>query len=282
MIWRARHRSWEFPRRTLLMGIVNVTPDSFSDGGCFLAHDAAVEQGLRLLGEGADLLDVGGESTRPGAEPVSIKEEIRRVVPVIRELSRISDSAISVDTMKPEVAAEAIGAGAVIVNDVAAASNGPAMWDVLKTSGAGYVCMHMKGTPADMQTAPEYDDVVGEVSRFFGDRLAAIEGWGIRADAVILDPGLGFGKTDSHNLQLLARMEAFRSWRRPLLLGASRKSFIGRTLGAPVENRVPASIACGLWAALHGAAVLRVHDVAETAQAIGMIEAIQAQGPVSC
>jgi dihydropteroate synthase len=274
MVWRAGSHQWELPGRTLVMGIVNVTPDSFADGGRYFDPGRAVAHGLELAAQGADILDVGGESTRPGAEPVPLEEELRRVLPVIRSLARQVEVAISVDTVKPEVAAEALSAGASIVNDVAANRSDPAMWRVVAEAGAGYVCMHMQGTPRTMQERPFYRDVVAEVSEFFGERLERLGACGVRREQVVLDVGIGFGKTCEHNLQLLRALATFRRWGRPLLLGVSRKSFLGLLTGAPVTGRLPGSLACAVWAVTQGVSILRVHDVAETVQAVRVIEAV--------
>ena len=279
MIFRARHFTCTFPRPVLLMGIVNVTPDSFSDGGQFLSPRAAIDHGLKLIAEGADLLDVGGESTRPDATPVSESEELQRVLPVIEGLVAATKVPISIDTMKPAVAAAAVGAGASIINDVAANREDPAMWRVAAETGAGYVAMHMQGNPQTMQRQPTYQDVVAEVDAFFGDRLERLRAAGVAADQVVLDPGLGFGKTPGHNLQLLRGLRAFTRWNRPVLLGASRKSFLGRVAGADPIGRLPASLACACWGTEQGASFLRIHDVAATRQAVRFLEALLERPP---
>ncbi|MFM1941936.1 MAG: hypothetical protein RI897_918 [Verrucomicrobiota bacterium] len=262
------------------MGIVNVTPDSFSDGGRFLATESAVQHGLQLVQEGAGILDVGGESTRPGAEPVTIDEELQRIIPVIRELARQTSTPISVDTRKPEVAIQALQAGACIVNDIEANRHNPGpMWEVLAKYQAGYVCMHMQGTPATMQANPSYTNVTTEVSSFFAQQLTAMQSAGINPEQIALDVGIGFGKSPAHNLRLLAALQQFTAFNRPLLIGASRKSFIGAVTGCATENRLPGSLACACWASLHGAQLLRVHEVAETKHAIQIIEAITQQKP---
>lgn len=269
MILRARQFTFTFPRPVLLMGIVNVTPDSFSDGGRFLGTDAAVQHALELIREGADMIDVGGESTRPKATPVNEAEELQRVLPVIEKLAGQVTVPISIDTMKPSVARAALRAGASIVNDVAANREDDAMWRVVTEAGAGYVAMHMQGTPQTMQSAPAYQDVVSEVGAFFEDRLARLEQSGVSREQVVLDVGLGFGKTVEHNLQLLAHLDSFRKWNRPLLLGASRKSFIAQFADeADATERLPGSLACACWGALHGANIMRVHDLAATRQAL--------------
>jgi len=274
MRWQARHFAFEFPRPTVLMGIVNVTPDSFSDGGQFLHADQAVAHGLQLVAEGADILDIGGESTRPGAACVAIAEEISRVVPVIRELARRTDRIISIDTQKPEVAAAALEAGAAIVNDIAASRSDPTMWRLVAGTGAGYVCMHMQGTPQDMQAAPRYGEVVREVRDFFVDRLNRLAGAGVHAGQVALDVGIGFGKLLEHNLSLLAAITSFQTLNRPLLLGVSRKSFIGQLTGAAASDRLPGSLAATLSAVADGVQMIRTHDVAATRQALQVAAAL--------
>lgn len=276
MLLRARQFEFRFPRPALIMGVLNVTPDSFSDGGRHFALEAAVEQGLRLVAEGADVLDIGGESTRPGAAPVPEEEEIRRVVPVIRTLAASLKIPISVDTMKPGVALAALEAGASVVNDVAAHRQDETLWRSVARHQAGYVAMHMQGEPATMQAAPSYEDVVAEIDAFFGERLQRMAACSLRAEAVILDPGLGFGKTLDHNLKLLANLKRFGHWERPVLVGISRKSFIGSVSGAAAPSeRVPGSLAGAVWSCLNGAHIVRTHDVAWTRQALRTVEAIQ-------
>ncbi len=257
------------------MGVVNVTPDSFFDGGRFFDAEKAIQHGVDLAKEGADILDVGGESTRPGAESVDAAEELRRVLPVVRGLVSRTGVAISIDTQKPEVAEAALAAGAVIVNDIAASRADDAMARILADTGAGYICMHMRGTPKTMQVNPVYADVVSEVQSFFSDRLLSLQRAGVPAEQVALDVGIGFGKSLEHNLRLLAAMESFRSFIRPLVLGVSRKSFMGRLLGAEVEDRLPASLACAVWGVQQGIQVIRTHDVSATRQAVRMVEALQ-------
>ncbi len=277
----ARQFEFRFPRPVMVMGIVNVTPDSFSDGGRFLDPAAAVGHGLELVEQGAEILDVGGESTRPKAAPVDEAEELRRVLPVIEQLAARVRVPISIDTQKPGVARAALGAGAALVNDIAANRAGPGteMWQVVAGAKAGYVCVHMQGTPPTMQAAPHYSDVVREVEAFFTERLARLAAAGVTADQVVLDVGIGFGKTVEHNLQLLAGLRSFTKLKRPVLLGASRKSFIGRLLDAGVDQRLPASLACGCWSVSAGVQMIRAHDVRETVQAVRMFEAIRAQQP---
>ena len=275
MIWRACDRSWEFPRPTLVMGVVNVTPDSFSDGGKFQSTNQAVEHALRLAEEGADILDIGGESTRPGAESVGGSVELSRVIPVIEKLAGQTQAALSIDTQKPTVAQAAVKAGAVIINDIAANREDEAMWQLVAETGAGYVAMHMQGTPQTMQEAPQYDNVVNDVEAFFISRMTRWNDWGMALEQVVLDPGIGFGKTVEHNLALLAALERFTKMQRPLLVGASRKSFIGHVTNKEVNDRLPGSLACACHAAQAGAGIVRVHDVKETVQALQTWEAIE-------
>jgi dihydropteroate synthase len=233
---------------------------------------------MELVEAGAGILDIGGESTRPGADPVPENEERRRILPVIERLAPRVSVPVSVDTLKVSVARDAIAAGASIVNDIAANRAEPEpMWELIARARVGYVCMHMQGTPRTMQINPHYDDVVEDVGRFFEDRLDRLQRTGVHPQQVVLDVGIGFGKTPAHNLQLLAALGRFTRLGRPLLVGASRKSFIGRLFGADTGQRMPASIACACWAALNGAHILRVHDVFETVQAIRMSEAIARQ-----
>ena len=275
MLFRARQFEFRFPRPTLVMGIVNVTPDSFSDGGKFLDADAAVTHALELVAQGAEILDIGGESTRPGAAPVSEAEELRRVIPVVEQLASKTKVALSIDTLKPAVARAALVAGASIVNDVGANREGDAMWKIVAEFNAGYICVHAQGSPQTMQQNPDYTDVVREVGEFFSERLQTLlNETGIAAEQVVLDPGIGFGKTPAHNLQLLAGLRSFTKWRRPLLLGVSRKSFIEKLTGAKLNERLPASLACATLAVQSGVQIIRTHDVAETIQAVRMAEAI--------
>src|SRR5664280_1878406 len=232
MILRAGQFEFLFPRPALVMGIVNVTPDSFSDGGRFLDADAAVEHGLELAAAGAEILDIGGESTRPGSRPVEEAEELRRVLPVIKRLAGRVSVPVSIDTLKPSVARAALQAGASIVNDVGASREDEAMWRMVAAAGAGYVCVHMQGTPATMQQKPAYLDVMREIGEFFEQRLKRLNDCGVTPDQTILDVGIGFGKSLEHNLKLLAGLGRFARWDRPLLVGASRKSFLGRLPGA--------------------------------------------------
>jgi dihydropteroate synthase len=254
------------------MGVVNVTPDSFSDGGLFLDADAAVEHGFRLVEEGADILDVGGESTRPGAEPVSEEEEIRRVVPVVGRLA--ARSRVSIDTTKADVARAALEAGASLVNDVSALRFDPAMAELVAETGAGCCLMHMLGEPRTMQEDPRYDDVVSDVKAFLEERLTFAVAEGIDEERVWLDPGIGFGKTVEHNLELLRRLDEIVAIGRPVVVGTSRKSFLGKLAGGRDEGeRLPGTIATNVLALERGASVFRVHDVAQNADALAVAAA---------
>jgi dihydropteroate synthase len=275
MILRARDITFSFPGPALIMGVVNVTPDSFSDGGKFFDAEAAISHGLRLAAEGADILDVGGESTRPNAEPVPEEEELRRITPVVKALTERSGKPVSIDTHKISVARKAIELGAVIVNDINGNRRDSEMYRLVQQSGASYVLMHMKGTPQTMQAEAEYDDVNADVLRFFQERQTNLRDCGVSDEQIILDPGIGFAKTAEHNLQLLAGLKRLTIQQRPLLVGASRKSFIGKLLGT--QDRLPGSLGCAAWAVLNGAQIIRTHDVAETVQSVRMIEQIQAR-----
>lgn len=272
MILHARQTRVAFPRPAMLMGVVNVTPDSFSDGGRFLEPGAAVEHALRLEEEGAEIVDIGGESTRPGADPVSEAEELRRVLPVLEQLAGRTKALISIDTRKPAVAREAVQAGASLINDIGASRQEPAMWALVAETGAAYVAMHMQGTPATMQENPAYLDVRKEIGDFLRERLAALETAGVRPEQVLLDVGIGFGKTREHNLELLSGLAGFARLGRPLLIGVSRKSFLGRRLSP--HDRLPAALAASCWAVQAGVAIVRTHDVKPTLQAIRLFEEI--------
>lgn len=274
-VWRCRDRVFGLGAQTLVMGIVNVTPDSFSDGGMFEDADAAVRHGLRLLEEGADLLDVGGESTRPGSEPVGSEEEASRVVPVLEGLRREAPEAfLSVDTRTPPVAEQGLAAGADVVNDIGAGTD-PAMFAAVARSGAGMVLMHMRGGPKTMQADPRYDDVVAEVRAFLAERIEAAVATGIGRDRLCIDPGIGFGKNLEHNLALLRSIGSFRELGAAVLAGASRKRFIGELAGvADAADRRDGSLAAAVWCAAQGVDVVRVHDVAPTVQALRVADAI--------
>ena len=276
MIFRAGKYQYEFPRAALVWGVVNVTPDSFSDGGKFLARKAAVARAEELVEQGADVIDVGGESTRPSAEPVGEVEELRRVLPVIEGLAGRLRIPISVDTMKPAVALAAVAAGASIINDVGANREDAAMWRIAAQTGAGYVAMHMQGTPQTMQRQPVYCDVAAEVKAFFEERLARLRETGVAEEQIVFDVGIGFGKTVEHNLQLLAQMESFTNIGRPMLLGISRKSFLGKLYGNTGAERLSGALACTALARTMGVQMFRTHDVTETVQALRATEAVMA------
>jgi dihydropteroate synthase len=260
------------------MGILNVTPDSFSEGGLFLSERAAIDHGVNMVGYGADLVDVGGESTRPGSEPVSADEEMRRVIPVIEQLAhQIPGVPISIDTRKAEIADRALEAGASIVNDVSAGCD-PEMFDVVRKHDAAVVLMHMKGEPKTMQQSPEYEDVLGEVHEFLRERIEAAEFAGIEAERIAVDPGIGFGKHLEHNLELMRRIDAFLDLGRPVLVGPSRKRFIGTLLDVPEDERVEGTVGAVAWLVSRGAHVVRVHDVREVVRAVRVIDAIVRAG----
>ncbi len=278
--WRLRGRVLSLGARTLVMGVVNVTPDSFSDGGRFLDRDRAVAHGEQLAVDGADLLDVGGESTRPGSAPVEAGEEADRVVPVVERLAARVDVPISVDTRRAEVAAEAIAAGASIVNDVTAGRD-PDMFGEVAAAGAGMVLMHMRGEPATMQQLTGYEDVVGEVHDWLGERLEAAVEAGVDRECLAVDPGLGFAKTAAGSLLLMQSIERFLDLGRPVVVGPSRKSFIGVALGGlDVEERLEGTAGAVAWLAAHGAQVVRVHDVLEMARVVRVVDAIRDAGRV--
>jgi dihydropteroate synthase len=250
-----------------IMGVVNVTPDSFSDGGAFLDAEAAIAHGRALLAEGADILDVGGESTRPGAEPVDAAEELRRVLPVLEGLA---EALRSIDTSKAAVAREAVAAGATLVNDVTALRGDPAMAGVIAETGVELCLMHMLGDPRTMQKDPRYDDVVDDVKAFLEERMAFATAAGVAEERILLDPGIGFGKTVDHNLELLRRLGEIVALGRPVVIGTSRKSFLGKITGREVGERVAATLATSVLALERGATVFRVHDVAPTRDALAV------------
>jgi dihydropteroate synthase len=260
--------------RCLVMGVVNVTPDSFSDGGRYLDHRAAVTHGLALVAEGADLLDVGGESTRPGATEVEEAVELERVLPVVEQLAGSAGVPVSVDTRKAAVAGAALAAGATMVNDVSAGRHDPDLLGVVAEAKAPLVLMHMRGTPATMQDDPRYDDVVGEVEAFLAERCQAAEAAGVDQDALVVDPGIGFGKRDQDNYALLDGLARFTRLGHPVMVGASRKGFIGRALDAPVDQRLEGTAATVVWAVERGARIVRVHDVGPLVRTVRMTEAL--------
>jgi dihydropteroate synthase len=274
-VWSlAGGRALELGLATRVMGILNVTPDSFSDGGHYLEPRHAILAVRRILDEGADLIDVGGESTRPGAAEVPAKEEIRRILPVIEGAVRLG-AVVSIDTRKAEVAAAAVEAGAAIVNDVSGLRHDPALAEVVRSSGAGLVLMHSRGTPRDMQADPRYDCVVSEVAAELDEACSRALAAGISPEALVVDPGIGFAKTAEHNLEILRHLDRLVARGRPVLVGASRKSFIGKVLGgkAPGE-RLMGSVAVAVAAAMKGAHIVRVHDVGATVEALRVTDAI--------
>ena len=275
MIWRTSRRVFDLRERGVVMGILNVTPDSFSDGGRFAGTEAAVEHALRMVAEGAEIIDIGGESTRPGSEAVPLDEELRRVVPVIEKLRTLSEVAISIDTSKAAVARAALEAGAEIVNDVTALSGDPAMSAVAAASGAGVVLMHMRGTPRTMQKDPCYDNVTREVKTYLASRLAAARADRIAPDRLAVDPGIGFGKTVQHNLELIASLGTFADLGCPVLLGASRKSFLATVAdGAEPADRDAPTVALTSLGRELGARIFRVHAVRPNVQALRLTEAV--------
>ena len=261
----------------VVMGVLNVTPDSFSDGGHFASHAAAVEHGLRMVGEGAALIDVGGESTRPGAEPVTLQEELRRILPVIEQLRRASTAIISVDTSKGEVMRAAAAAGAGLINDVRALRE-PGALEAAAASGCGLCLMHMQGDPRTMQAQPRYLDVVAEVRAFLRERVAACRAADIDPARLTVDPGFGFGKTLEHNLTLLRHLPELVADGPPVLVGLSRKATVGKLTGREPDERVYGSVALAVIAALKGARIIRTHDVAATVDALKVTAAVAAEG----
>jgi len=274
---QAKGRLIEFSGRPLIMGVVNVTPDSFFDGGRYLDATAAVAHALRLVEEGADLLDIGAESTRPGADVVNEVEECRRAIPVVTAVAKAVTIPISIDTSKVAVAHAALDAGASLVNDVTALRGDPAMVDMIARTEAGIVLMHMHGTPRTMQQAPRYDDVVGEISDFFEERIGFALAHGIAQRQIILDPGIGFGKLQEHNLVLLARLREFLRFDCPLMVGVSQKSFLGQLVNRPVQERQWATAAAVAMAVDRGAGIIRVHEVKAMRDVVRVASAISQQ-----
>lgn len=277
-VWRCRDRALDVFDRVHVMGILNVTPDSFSDGGYFFDRDTAIKHAVQMAADGADIIDVGGESTRPGAEPVPADEEIARVAPVIEALVKEVDVPISIDTTKARVAQAALDRGAEIVNDVSALRFDPTLADAVASSGAGLILMHMLGEPRTMQSSPRYDDVVADVGAALSRWAKKAEQSGIGRDQIALDPGIGFGKTQEHNLSLLkhlGRLQPSHDDPLPMVVGPSRKSFIGLTLDLPVQERLEGTAAVVAWLAANGAQVVRVHDVKEMVRVVRMVEAIK-------
>jgi dihydropteroate synthase len=275
-LWQARDRQLVIGRRPLILGIVNITPDSFSDGGSFSSPDNAVAHGLKLVEEGADLLDIGGESSRPGAAPVPLEEELRRVLPVVEGLASRTNVPLSVDTVKAEVARQCLERGVCVINDITSLTGDPQMLEVARTFRAGVILMHMQGTPPSMQVNPHYENVVLEVYRFLAERIREATANGIARERIAVDPGIGFGKSRQHNLEILACLEQFQRLGRPVCLGVSRKGFMGSLLNRPVQERQAGSLAAVCDAVVRKAAqIVRVHDVAGTRDALIVLEAIQ-------
>lgn len=276
-MWRCGRVSVDLSR-TAVMGVLNVTPDSFSDGGLWLDPEAAVKHGMDMVAAGAGVIDVGGESTRPGASPVPEDEERRRVLPVIAALADAVDVPISIDTRKSAVARAALEAGATIVNDTTGEESDGSLDAVAAEAGAGYVVMHSRGTPQTMRAETDYDDVVDFVARWLANRTSMLKGRGVDKDAIVVDPGIGFAKTPAQNLVLLRDLRRIVDGGFPVLIGVSRKSFIGALLGLPEDRRLEGSLAAACWAVAEGARIVRVHDVAETVNAVRVTEAIRATG----
>ncbi|RLA85215.1 MAG: dihydropteroate synthase [Deltaproteobacteria bacterium] len=273
-----RGKTLRLGRRTAVMGILNVTPDSFSDGGLFLDPERAVDHALRMVEEGADIIDVGGESTRPGADPIPLQEELRRVLPVIEGLSQRTDVPISIDTYKAEVASRALEAGASIINDISGLHYDPRMGEVAAKYGAPVVVMHIKGTPKTMQASPRYDDLMGEITAYLREGIRRAEEAGLPPEKVIVDPGIGFGKTVEHNLIILQRLDELSSLGRPILIGPSRKSFIGAVLDLQVGDRLYGTLASVAIGVERGAHIVRVHDVKPVREVVDMVDAIMEAG----
>lgn len=273
---RFRNKSYDLSQRTLIMGAINVTPDSFSDGGRFFDSEKAVEQGLRLAEGGADILDIGGESTRPGAEPLEEEEEARRIIPVVRSLSQQIDIPISVDTRKSPIAERALEAGAAMINDISSLRFDESMATVIAQKKVPVVLMHMRGNPETMQLNTHYDDLMGEILSFFKERVAHAESCGISAENIILDPGIGFGKSleESHNLIILKNLQRFKVLGKPLLVGTSRKAFIGKILGLPPKDREEGTMATVAVAIINGANIVRVHEVERMRRVVQVVDAI--------
>jgi dihydropteroate synthase len=274
MYWQCRNIKLDC-NAPLIMGILNITPDSFSDGGRFFSPDSAIAAARRMLDDGADIIDIGGESTRPGSEPVSVDDELQRVIPVVEALSSTTDAVISIDTSKAAVARTALECGAHIINDVSAMTADISMPQVIADFSAGIVLMHMRETPRTMQDNPDYDDVVMHINSYLAQRIKAALAAGIPRENIAIDPGFGFGKTTEHNIQLLAELHSFKKHNTPLLVGLSRKRFIGTLSGMPVDERLPGSLAGLTCAVINGADIIRVHDVAQSQQAAAVATAVR-------
>jgi dihydropteroate synthase len=275
---RVNGKDFTLGQRTWIMGVINVTPDSFSDGGLHFDKDKAVARGLQLREEGSDIIDIGGESTRPGSEPITEEEELRRVIPVISTLREKTDSLISIDTTKSEVAQAALDAGADIINDISSSSFDPKTFSVAAERGAPVILMHMKGIPRNMQVNPFYENVLLEVKSFLKEKIEQARAAGIKKEKIIIDPGIGFGKRHKDNLVLIKNLHFFEDLEQPILIGISRKSFIGKILDSPPKQRLEGTIASAVLSIVHGAHILRVHDVASVKKAMLVTEAIIKEG----
>jgi len=277
-LWRCRDKVLNLDQRTYVMGILNVTPDSFSDGGRHYSLDAAVQRALEMQAEGADIIDIGGESTRPGSQPVSLDEELRRVTPVIEQLRAQITVAISADTYKAQVAEAALNAGADIVNDISGLRFDSNMASVIAKAGAGVVLMHIKGTPRDMQKDPHYDNLMAEIIDYLEQSKQLAIDAGIEIERIVIDPGIGFGKRLQDNFQILRELSKLARLRCPILVGPSRKSFIGQTLGLPVEERLEGTAAAVTACVFNGASIVRVHDVKQMKRVVTLADAIAGKG----
>ena len=275
---RVNGKDFTLGQRTWIMGVINVTPDSFSDAGLHFDKDKAVARGLQLREEGSDIIDIGGESTRPGSEPITEEEELRRVIPVISALREKTDSLISIDTTKSEVAQAALDAGADIINDISSSSFDPKTFSVAAERGAPVILMHMKGIPRNMQVNPFYENVLLEVKSFLKEKIEQAQAAGIKKEKIIIDPGIGFGKRHKDNLVLIKNLHFFETLDQPILIGISRKSFIGKILDSPPKQRLEGTIASAVLSIVHGAHILRVHDVASVKKAMLVTEAIIKEG----
>lgn len=273
---RLRNHSLDLSQKTLIMGILNVTPDSFSDGGTYFSRASAIDRALQMADEGADIIDIGGESTRPGAEPVSLEEELDRTIPVITELARKLSIPISIDTYKAEVARRALEAGASIVNDISGLRFDPKMAETIAAYDAAVVIMHIKGTPKDMQVNPHYDDLFGEIISYLKEGIEMARSSGIDEEGMIVDPGIGFGKRPEHNLLIINQLKRFTVLDKPILMGVSRKSFIGIALdNAPPQERLEGTAAAVALSVYNGAHIVRVHDVKEMVRVVRVVDAIK-------
>lgn len=280
--WICRDKTVKFESGAVLMGILNVTPDSFSDGGRYADKEKAVERAMQMIEEGADIVDVGGESSRPGSFPIDAETEISRVLPVIERLKAETDILISVDTQKSVVAEAALRAGAHIINDISALESDRRMMEVARRHKAGLILMHKKGEPRDMQNDPQYGNVTDEVSGYLKERINFLSGMGIASETIAVDPGIGFGKTTEHNIELIAHIERMRAGGRPVVIGLSRKHFLGRLTGRAVNERLAASLGALAYCLLKGASVMRVHDVKESRDVLIVLNAFLSGETVGC